>query len=97
MVYAIWTGISWYDLPECYGRWQMVYTRFAATPWTTCSPGPCSRSKPGSGAAGDIDWLIPIDSSIVNAHEHAAATGLKGGPKGRTNRTVTPPVDPEAD
>ncbi|MDH6523218.1 transposase [Streptomyces sp. SAI-135] len=26
-------------------------------------------------AAGDIDWLVQIDSTIVRAHQHAAATG----------------------
>nr|WP_242744381.1 transposase [Streptomyces sp. CA-256286] len=28
MVYKIYTGISWRDLPERYGSWQTVYTRF---------------------------------------------------------------------
>jgi hypothetical protein len=41
-------------------------------------------------AAGDIDWLVQIDSTIVRAHQHAAATGGKGGGTGRTNRTITP-------
>jgi len=31
-------------------------------------------------AAGDNDWLAQIDSTIVRAHQHAAATGRKGGP-----------------
>ncbi|MFF5857778.1 transposase [Streptomyces sp. NPDC012751] len=48
-------------------------------------------------AAGDIDWLVQIDSTIVRAHQHAAATGRKGGGTGRTNRTITPSADPEAD
>ncbi|MFF3484141.1 transposase [Streptomyces sp. NPDC002701] len=30
-------------------------------------------------AAGDIHWLVQIDSTIVRAHQHAAATGRKGG------------------
>jgi hypothetical protein len=46
-------------------------------------------------AAGDIDWLVRIDSSIVRAHQHAAATGRKGGSTDRTNRTIAPPADPE--
>nr|WP_168218309.1 hypothetical protein [Streptomyces lasalocidi] len=48
-------------------------------------------------AAGDIDWLVQIDSTIVRAHQHAAATGRNGGSTGRTNRTITPSADPEAD
>ncbi|MEU3958137.1 hypothetical protein AB0F45_38825 [Streptomyces achromogenes] len=48
-------------------------------------------------ATGDIDWLVQIDSTIVRAHQHAAATGRKGGGAGRTNRTIAPSVDPEED
>ncbi|MFE7909988.1 hypothetical protein ACFU47_34505, partial [Streptomyces albogriseolus] len=47
-------------------------------------------------AAGDIDWLVQIDSTIVRAHQHAAGTGRKGGGTGGTNRTITPSADPEA-
>jgi hypothetical protein len=28
-------------------------------------------------AAGDIDWLVGVDSSLVRAHQHAA--GARGG------------------
>ncbi|AQW48372.1 hypothetical protein SHXM_01835 [Streptomyces hygroscopicus] len=28
MVYKIRTGIAWRDLPERYGPWKTVYTRF---------------------------------------------------------------------
>ncbi|MDQ0828227.1 transposase [Streptomyces achromogenes] len=28
MVYKIRTGVSWRDLPERYGPWKTVYTRF---------------------------------------------------------------------
>ncbi|MEU5755863.1 hypothetical protein [Streptomyces sp. NPDC047829] len=48
-------------------------------------------------AAGDIDWLVQIDSTIVRAHQHAAAAGRKRGPAGRTNHTITPSADPEDD
>jgi hypothetical protein len=44
-----------------------------------------------------VVWLVHIDSTIVRAHQHAAATGRKGGDTGRTNRTITPSADPGAD
>jgi transposase len=34
-------------------------------------------------ADGDIDWLVQIDSTIVRAHQHAAATGRKRGGRQR--------------
>ncbi|WP_431193212.1 IS5 family transposase [Streptomyces tendae] len=45
MVYKIRTGISWRDLPERYGPWKTVYTRFRRYA-LGCSPKPCSRSRP---------------------------------------------------
>jgi hypothetical protein len=41
-------------------------------------------------AAGDIDWLVQIDSTLVHAHRHGQK---KEGD--RTNRTTTPSADPE--
>ena len=55
------------------------------------------QTRARADAADDIDWLVQIDSTIVRAHQHAAATGRKGGDTGRTNRTITPSADPEAD
>ncbi|MFC9916644.1 hypothetical protein [Streptomyces sp. NPDC127197] len=46
-------------------------------------------------AADDIDWLMQIGSTLVRAHQHAATTGRKRGGIRRTNRTITPSVDPE--
>ncbi|MBQ0989366.1 hypothetical protein KBX08_04580 [Micromonospora sp. H61] len=46
-------------------------------------------------AAGDIDWLVSVDSTIGRAHQHAA--GAKGGAETRTNRKLTPSVDLEVD
>jgi hypothetical protein len=48
-------------------------------------------------AASCIDWLVPLDSTIVRAHQHAAATDRKRDSTSRTNRTITPSADPEAD
>lgn len=45
-------------------------------------------------AAGDVDWLVQIDSTIVRAHQHAPPPAAKGG-IGRTNRTITPSSGPE--
>ncbi|QTA36645.1 insertion element transposase (plasmid) [Streptomyces sp. CA-256286] len=56
---------------------------------------PLRQIQTRADAAGDIDWLVQIDSTIVRAHQHAAATGRKGGSTGNANRTITPSVDPE--
>ena len=97
MVYKIRTGISWRDLPERYGPWQTVYTRFRRYALDGVFTRALQQIQARADAAGDIDWLVQIDSTIVRAHQHAAATGRKGGSTGRTNRTITPSADPEED
>ncbi|KAB1984268.1 transposase [Streptomyces triticiradicis] len=97
MVYKIRTGVSRRDLPERYGPWQTVCTRFRRCALDGVFTRALQQIQADADAAGDIDWLVQIDSTIVRAHQHAAATGRKGGSTGRTNRTITPSADPEAD
>ncbi|WP_373295091.1 IS5 family transposase [Streptomyces fuscichromogenes] len=86
MVYRIRTGISWRDLPERFGPWKTVYTRFRRYALGGVFTRALQRIQAAADAAGDIDWLVQIDSTIVRAHQHAAATGRKGGCISRTNR-----------
>ncbi|MGA5567849.1 IS5 family transposase [Streptomyces pseudogriseolus] len=82
MVYKIRTGISWRDLPERYGPWQTVCTRFRRYAIDGVFTRALQQIQARADAAGDIDWLVQIDSTIVRAHQHAAATGRKGGISG---------------
>jgi transposase len=66
------TGAPWRDLPKRYGSWETVYKRFAR--WQT--DGTWARIKAAlrtqADAAGELDWDVQIDSSVVRAHQHAA-------------------------
>ncbi|MFH9404251.1 hypothetical protein ACH4JS_31480 [Streptomyces sp. NPDC017638] len=86
MFYKIRSGISW----------QTVYTRFRRYAIDGVFTRASQQIQVRADAAGDIDWLVRIDSTIVRAHQHAAATGRKGVGTGGTNRTITPSADPEA-
>ncbi len=88
------TGVPWRDLPERYGPWQSVYTRFRR--WTQA--GVWDRSfaavQRQADAAGAIDWELHfVDGTVVRAHQHAA--GAKGGtPRPRRSgaaRAASPP------
>lgn len=94
MVYKIRTGVSWRDLPERYGPWKTIHTRFRRYALDGVFTRALQQIQAREDAAGDIDWLVQIDSTIVRPHQHAAATGRKGGGIGRTNRTHTPSADP---
>jgi transposase len=76
---------------------QTVYARFRRYALDGVFTRALQQIRAPADAAGDIDWLVQIDSTIVRAHQHVAATGPKGGPTARTNRTITPSADPEAD
>lgn len=101
IVWKVRSGAPWRDVPDRYGSWQSVYTRFRR--WAL--DGTFARMLAGmhadADAAGDIDWLVSVDSTIVRAHQHAAGGG-KGGDENPANRTVgrnrlTPSDDPEVD
>ncbi|MFC9000978.1 IS5 family transposase [Streptomyces rochei] len=82
IVWKLRTGSAWHDVPERYGSWQTLYTRFRR--WAL--DGTFSRMlraiQAERDAAGDIDWLVSVDSTIVRAHQHAA-----GGKKGQSTGT----------
>jgi transposase len=76
------TGVPWRDLPERYGPWQTVYTRFrrwtAAGVWDQLFAAILRQAD----AAGALDWSVHfVDGTVIRAHQHAA--GAKGGTRRR--------------
>jgi transposase len=72
------TGAPWRDLPERYGPWQSVYTRF----WRWTQAGIWDQLfasiQQQADAAHEIDWALHfVDGTVIRAHQHAA--GAKGG------------------
>lgn len=72
------TGVAWRDVPERYGPWATLHTRFRR--WA--AEGTVDRmlraAQAKADAAGDIEWLVSVDSTVVRAHQHAAGA-RKGG------------------
>ncbi len=79
MVHKLRTGISWRDLPARYGPRKTVYTRFRRYALDGVFTRALQQIQAQADAAGDINWLVQIDSTVVRAHQHDAATGRKGG------------------
>jgi transposase len=76
------TGAPWRDLPERYGPWSTVYSRFfrwrRAGVWDRLFGAVLARAD----AAGELDWdLHFVDGTVIRAHQHAA--GAKGGTRNR--------------
>ena len=74
------TGAPWRDLPERYGPWRTVASRFYR--WTRAGVWQkvLSALQQAADEKGELDWKThSVDGTIIRAHQHAA--GAKGGSK----------------
>jgi transposase len=72
------TGAPWRDLPERYGPWPSVYTRFRRWRLAGVWDRAFAALQREEDAAGQVDWELQfVDGTVIRAHQHAA--GAKGG------------------
>ena len=72
------TGAPWRDLPERYGPWQSVASRFYRWRQQGVWDKIMTELQKDADAEGEVVWTLHfVDSSIVRAHQHAA--GAKRG------------------
>jgi transposase len=90
IVWKFRTGTAWRDVPERYGSWATLHTRFRRWAKDGTFDRMLQAAQAKADAAGDIDWLVSVDSSIVRAHQHAAGA-RKGGSAAR--RSAAPAAD----
>ncbi|WP_432140190.1 IS5 family transposase [Streptomyces sp. bgisy154] len=92
IVWKFRTGTAWRDVPERYGPWQTLHTRFRRWALDGTFERMLRAAQAKADAAGDIDWLVSVDSTVVRAHQHAAGA-RKGGsahrPLGRSRGGLT--------
>ncbi|MFF3014448.1 IS5 family transposase [Streptomyces sp. NPDC057939] len=72
------TGTPWMDLPEHFGSWKGAHNRLrmwaADGTWAKVFTALLAQAD----AEGDLDWVVPVDSTIVRAHQHTAGARQKG-------------------
>ena len=72
------TGAPWRDLPERYGPWQTVYSRFRRWQRAGVWARVLAALQAEADARGELDWSLHfVDGTTVRAHPHAA--GAKKG------------------
>ena len=84
------TGAPWRDLPERYGKWDTVYSRFRRWQRAGVWQRVLAALRAEADAAGGLDWgLHFVDGTVVRAHQHAAGA-KKGAPAAnpRTRRSA---------
>ncbi|WP_425472993.1 IS5 family transposase [Streptomyces botrytidirepellens] len=91
ILHRVRTGVQWRDLPERFGPWKTVYERHRLWSADGTWERLLQQVQAAADAAGEIDWDIAVDSTIVRAHQHAAGarrpaadSGAKGGRSSRT-------------
>ncbi|MET8601535.1 IS5 family transposase [Streptomyces althioticus] len=78
IVWKFRTGTAWRDVPERYRSWATLHTRFRRWAKDGTFERMLRAAQARADAAGDIEWLVSVDSTIVRAHQHAAGA-RKGG------------------
>ncbi|WP_329503383.1 IS5 family transposase [Streptomyces iakyrus] len=91
ILHRVRTGVQWRDLPERFGPWKTVYERHRLWSADGTWERLLQQVQAAADAAGDINWDVSVDSTIVRAHQHAAAPApnhrrrpTQGGRSGRT-------------
>ncbi|WP_443054640.1 IS5 family transposase [Streptomyces sp. NBC_00691] len=91
ILHRVRAGVQWRDLPERFGPWKTVYERHRLWSVDGTWERLLQQVQAAADAAGEIDWDISVDSTIVRAHQHAAGArrsaagpGIKGGRRGGT-------------
>ena len=72
------TGAPWRDVPERYGKWQTLYSRFRRWRLMGVWARVLAALQAEADAQGALDWSLHfLDGSSIRAHQHAA--GAKKG------------------
>ncbi|WP_256102482.1 transposase [Streptomyces sp. Ncost-T10-10d] len=85
IVWKFRTGVAWRDVPERYGSWATLHTRFRRWAKDGTFERMLQAAQAKADTAGDIDWVASVDPTIVRAHRHAA-----GARKGASIAFVKP-------
>ena len=72
ILHRVRTGAQWRDLPERFGPWKTVYERHRLWSADGTWERLLQQVQAAADAAGEVDWDISVDSTIVRAHQHAA-------------------------
>lgn len=73
ILWVLKTGAPWRDLPERYGKWQTVYSRFYRWRKVGVWDRIFQQLQQIKDRDGQLDWEVHyIDGSSIRAHQHAA-------------------------
>ena len=78
ILWRVATGVPWRDLPERFGPWKTVYSRFRRWQRAGVWDRVLAALQAEADGRGELDWSLPfLDGTTIRAHPHAA--GAKRG------------------
>lgn len=87
IIWRLATGVPWRDLPERFGSWRTVYSRFRRWQQAGVWERALTALQAEADAVGELDWALHVlDGAAVRAHQHAA-----GAKKGAARRRSAAP------
>ena len=89
IIWVLKTGVPWRDLPERFGSWNSVYSRFCR--W--CKRGVWEKILLELSKDQDHEEYM-IDGSQALVHQHGA--GGKGGPKSKESAVPGEEIPPKS-
>lgn len=73
------TGSGWRDVPERYGPWSTLYSRFSGWAKAGVFQGLMDALIAEAASRGQVDLeLVSVDSTIVRAHQESAGLAVAG-------------------
>ncbi len=73
IVWVLRTGAPWRDMPERYGKWTTIYSRFQRWRKSGAWDKMFAQLQSALDVESNVDWEIHFsDSTTVRAHQHAA-------------------------
>lgn len=88
IIWRLATGVPWRDLPERFGSWRTVYSRFRRWQQAGVWEQALAALQAEADARDDLDWARHLlDGTTVRAHQHAA-----GAQKGAATRPLAAPA-----
>jgi len=87
MFWVLNSGAQWRDMPERYGRWQTVYSRYRRWTRDGLFDHILQRLHLELDADGRIDWeVFDVDGSSIRAHQSASGALKKGNSEDPTTK-----------
>lgn len=79
MLWRFRAGTGWRDVPERYGPWSTVYSRFSAWAKAGVFQGLMDTLIAEAAARGQVGLeLVRVDSTVVRAHHESSGLAVAG-------------------